>query len=126
MTYRKSRLLHCLVLIVYFIFFSVQLHLRYTIFFADIIPVNNNHTELAAIKGQGIEKSNAFHQTKPDVKLNKRYYPTPLYEAVALQFKLQQPVAVIKKQTFSFTPALSCTILTYTLLRGPPCDGQCI
>ncbi|MBO9564338.1 MAG: hypothetical protein J7621_16255 [Niastella sp.] len=119
-TYQKSWLLQCLFLLVYVNFFAVQVHFRYaSSFAADIqadIPSSNQATKKAPI----VDKSDPSKSAKPQTKLNKRFFPTPVLAAAALQFKLQPRVLVLKKETLILTPALYRTTLTCSSLRGPP------
>lgn len=119
-TYQKLGLLKCLFLVVYVNFFAVQLHFRYASSFATDIQTEASFSESTSSKAQGIEKNNPSKKAIPQVKLNKRFYPTPILETVALQFRIQPKVLFVKKVTGSPTPPLCRTTLLCSLLRGPP------
>lgn len=120
-TSRNSWLVKCLFLGVYFIFFAVQVHLRYAFHpfqGSDQQPTVAKHTTKDS-RSLG-QNSLPGKEARPEVKLNKRFYPTPVYGSIPIQFDLQQELIVLQKQVLALTPPLSSTLLTCLLLRGPP------
>lgn len=123
-TSRNSWLIKCLFFGVYFIFFAVQVHLRYA-----FLPFQESNQQSTVAKYTTKESRSLGQNTapgkesKPEAKLNKRFYPTPVYESIPLQFDLQQKSIVLQKQVLALTPPLSSTLLTCLLLRGPPASS---
>jgi hypothetical protein len=122
-TPHKSWLLKAVFFGVYFVFFAVQLHFRYA-----CQPFQDTVYHVTSVSNQTDKKPTSLEQStqqgsnaKPESKLNKRYFPQPVQEAIALQFDLDYEVLVVpQKQVLALTPSLPSSLSTSLLLRGPP------
>ncbi|WP_295125212.1 hypothetical protein [uncultured Chitinophaga sp.] len=122
-TFQKTLPGKCLAFGVYFLFFFVQLHLRYVFVFtqdakAEIKTVRfaGTHYKFSKYNRDTQDKSGA------EVKHTKRYIPAHVFEPFSLeiQFHLSTMAVLLKKEVVATPSFLLPTLLSSSSFRGPP------
>jgi hypothetical protein len=106
---------------VYFVFFAVQVHLRYAFVPYDQVGGQPAATYQAGhIEKQGQASFQQFHSTRQDPKLNKRYFPQSVFEALPAQVIHQQSFTVVELCSPRLVSSLHSFSIFHSFQRGPP------
>lgn len=118
---RHSLASKAILLGMYFVFFAVQLHLRYAFLsFYPFAPQAVSVQQASKAAGYSTSNTNYVEAKKQEAKLNKRYYPQDLFGPLPAQAAPQQTYTAVHEHLLSAASPLNNNDVTYSFLRGPP------
>lgn len=108
---------------VYFIFFAVQLHFRYAFlsfgpFATQEAVVQQGDPPAKQVKSVGQQ----VHAAKQEAKLNKRYHPQTVFEALPAAETPRQAYTTVQQHVPLIASTLHSIAIVHSLQRGPPCN----